>query len=76
MRLGGFDETFDACEDYDLWLRIAVDTPVLLISEPLFVKRGGTGINCPAPLGDWTDFVSGRWRNCFGSKVPCRLTFS
>jgi len=43
MRLGGFDETFDVCEDYDLWLRIAVDTPVPLISEPLVVKRGGHG---------------------------------
>jgi GT2 family glycosyltransferase len=43
MRLGGFDETFDVCEDYDLWLRIAVDTPVLLIPEPLVVKRGGHG---------------------------------
>ena len=41
MRLGGFDEAFDVCEDYDLWLRIAVDTPVPLISEPLVVKRGG-----------------------------------
>src|SRR6185436_7130914 len=25
--LGGFDETYPVCEDYDLWLRIAVDYP-------------------------------------------------
>ncbi len=43
MRLGGFDETFDVCEDYDLWLRIAVDTAIPLIPEPLVVKRGGHG---------------------------------
>ncbi len=42
-RLGGFDEVFIVCEDYDLWLRIAVDTPVPLIPEPLVLKRGGHG---------------------------------
>ena len=42
-RLGGFDEVFIVCDDYDLWLRIAVDTPVPLIPEPLVLKRGGHG---------------------------------
>jgi glycosyltransferase involved in cell wall biosynthesis len=41
LRVGGFDETFDVCEDYDLWLRIGVDTAVSLIPNPLVVKRGG-----------------------------------
>jgi GT2 family glycosyltransferase len=40
-RAGGFDESFPVCEDYDLWLRIALDHPVALIAEPLVVKRGG-----------------------------------
>ncbi len=40
-RLGGFDERFPVCEDYDLWLRIARDTAVPLIDQPLVVKRGG-----------------------------------
>jgi GT2 family glycosyltransferase len=40
-RLGGFDESFPVCEDYDLWLRIAVDHPIALIPAPLVVKRGG-----------------------------------
>jgi GT2 family glycosyltransferase len=40
-RVGGFDERFPVCEDYDLWLRIARDTPVRLIDRPLVVKRGG-----------------------------------
>lgn len=40
-RAGGFDEALSVCEDYDLWLRIAVDTPILLIPQPLVVKRGG-----------------------------------
>src|SRR5215510_5701311 len=38
---GGFDESLPACEDYDLWLRIAAREPVYLIEEPLVVKRGG-----------------------------------
>lgn len=42
-RVGGFDEFFPVCEDYDLWLRIAVDTAVFLIPEPLVVKRRGHG---------------------------------
>lgn len=40
-RMGGFDETLPACEDYDLWLRIAATTPIHLIETPLVIKRGG-----------------------------------
>ena len=40
-RLGGFDEGLPACEDYDLWLRLAVDTPVYLVPEPLTVRYAG-----------------------------------
>ena len=41
QRLGGFDETFPVCEDYDLWLRIAVNLPIPLIADALVIKRGG-----------------------------------
>jgi GT2 family glycosyltransferase len=40
-RVGGFDERLPVCEDYDLWLRIARDTPVWLVDQPLVIKRGG-----------------------------------
>jgi glycosyltransferase involved in cell wall biosynthesis len=40
-RMGGFDEDLPACEDYDLWLRIAARLPVYLIETPLVIKRGG-----------------------------------
>ncbi|MDP6558706.1 MAG: glycosyltransferase [Candidatus Binatia bacterium] len=40
-RVGGFDTSFPVCEDYEFWLRIAVDTPVPLIPRPLVFKRGG-----------------------------------
>jgi GT2 family glycosyltransferase len=40
-RVGGFDENFPVCEDYDLWLRVAVDYPVPLIGDALVIKRGG-----------------------------------
>ena len=41
QRHGGFDETFPVCEDYDLWLRIAVEMPIPLIPDALVIKRGG-----------------------------------
>jgi len=39
--VGAFDETLPACEDYDLWLRVACRFPIYLISEPLVIKHGG-----------------------------------
>lgn len=40
-QVGFFDETLPACEDYDLWLRIASELPIYLIDRPLVIKRGG-----------------------------------
>jgi glycosyltransferase involved in cell wall biosynthesis len=40
-RVGLFNETFLACEDYELWLRIAARYPIYLIDTPLIIKRGG-----------------------------------
>ncbi len=39
--VGFFDESFPACEDYDLWLRVSLAFPVYLIDEALIIKRGG-----------------------------------
>jgi glycosyltransferase involved in cell wall biosynthesis len=39
--VGLFDETLPACEDYDLWLRIACRYPIHLLRDPLVVKEGG-----------------------------------
>jgi hypothetical protein len=39
--VGLFDESLPACEDYDLWLRIACRYPIHLIERPLVVKEGG-----------------------------------
>ncbi len=40
-QVGGFDESFPVCEDYDLWLRIAVDHAIPLVPRALVIKRGG-----------------------------------
>ena len=40
-QVGLFDETFPACEDYDLWLRIAPLYPIYLVDKPFIIKRGG-----------------------------------
>jgi len=39
--VGLFDESMPACEDYDLWLRIAPRYPIHLIDEELIIKYGG-----------------------------------
>jgi glycosyltransferase involved in cell wall biosynthesis len=39
--VGLFDENLPACEDYDLWLRIASLYPIDLIADPLAVREGG-----------------------------------
>ena len=39
--IGLFDESLPACEDYDLWLRIAAKYPVGLIEKPYIIKYGG-----------------------------------
>ncbi len=39
--VGLFDESYPACEDYELWLRIASKFPVGLIEKPYVVKYGG-----------------------------------
>ncbi|MBF0217197.1 MAG: glycosyltransferase family 2 protein [Candidatus Omnitrophica bacterium] len=39
--IGFFDESFPACEDYDLWLRAANKYELILIPEALTIKEGG-----------------------------------
>ncbi|MDV2495135.1 MAG: glycosyltransferase [bacterium] len=39
--LGGFDESYPVCEDYDLWLRLTARYQVAFVPEPLVTKRGG-----------------------------------
>lgn len=39
--LSGFDESMDAAEDYDFWLRILIDHEAGLLDEPLVTRRGG-----------------------------------
>jgi hypothetical protein len=42
---GGFDETLPFCEDYDLWLRLAVRKSVWALPEPLSQVRLHPGNN-------------------------------
>ena len=41
LEVGLFNESFPACEDYDLWLRICSSHPVLYVNEKLLRKYGG-----------------------------------
>jgi glycosyltransferase involved in cell wall biosynthesis len=40
-RVGGFNQSLPACEDYDLWLRICHSYQVGLIDEYLLIRYGG-----------------------------------
>jgi len=40
-KIGFFDETLLACEDYDLWLRVTCKHEVHLIKSAMIVKQGG-----------------------------------
>ena len=40
-KIGDFDENFQACEDYELWLRATALYPVKLIPEARTIKQGG-----------------------------------
>ena len=40
-RVGLFDESLPACEDYDLWLRASARMPIGLIEKPYLIKYGG-----------------------------------
>ena len=40
-RVGLFDESLEVCEDYDLWLRVAIENDIGLIDKKLITKYGG-----------------------------------
>ncbi|MGI9534449.1 MAG: glycosyltransferase family 2 protein [Thermodesulfobacteriota bacterium] len=40
-KIGYFDESLPACEDYDLWLRSCLNNKVKLIPQALTIKEGG-----------------------------------
>jgi len=39
--MGGFDENFIVCEDYDLWLKITSLYEIGFVPDPLIIKYGG-----------------------------------
>ena len=41
LEIGLFDENLNACEDYDLWLRISILNRILFVNEKLIIKYGG-----------------------------------
>ena len=40
-KIGLFDETLEVCEDYDLWLRIAISEKIALLNKKLMTKYAG-----------------------------------
>ena len=40
-KVGLFDESLEVCEDYDLWLRVALEHPIGLVDKKLITKYAG-----------------------------------
>lgn len=43
QELGGFDPTLGACEDWDLWIRLARVCPLAVVERPLLAHRQSSG---------------------------------
>ena len=41
IKVGLFDESLEVCEDYDLWLRVALENKIGLIEKSLIIKYAG-----------------------------------
>lgn len=41
--LGGFDPMLNACEDWDLWIRLAQQSPLAAVERPLLAHRQSSG---------------------------------
>jgi glycosyltransferase involved in cell wall biosynthesis len=59
LEVGGFDESIRSCEDYDLWMRFALRSPVAIVDEPLVQVRLH---DCNHAL-DWAAAFHGRERS-------------
>jgi glycosyltransferase involved in cell wall biosynthesis len=61
--VGGFDESFVVCEDYDLWLRISSLVEVGFIADPLIIKYGGHNdqLSMKYPAMDFWRLLSSFW---------------
>jgi glycosyltransferase involved in cell wall biosynthesis len=53
-KYGNFNESFPACEDYDLWVRITAREQVGLVDEYLLTRYGGHSdqLSCTTPVPD------------------------
>ena len=61
---GGWDETLPACEDFDLWCRLAQRSEMAPVDAPLVAYRVWSGSRSADPrlMGEWQDHVLARYR--------------
>ena len=75
LEIGGFDESFPVCEDYDLWLRLTARWPVALADGPVTRKYGGhpDQLSTSVPvLDEWRIHALCGILASFGPKDPRR----
>ncbi len=61
--IGGYNERFPVCEDFDLWLRWLLRYPMGLVAKPLVIKRSG----------DWPQLSKNHSLDAFRIEAICKL---
>jgi glycosyltransferase involved in cell wall biosynthesis len=63
LELGGFDEVLGACEDWDMWVRLAQRSPVAVVDRPLVAYRvwPGSMSSDPDHMRHWHELVVDRY---------------
>ena len=72
--VGLFDESYPACEDYEMWLRVTARYPVGLLREPLLVKYGGHPDQLSSTVEAARPLSNSRDRKNFGIQRTKSLT--
>ncbi|MFA6236345.1 MAG: glycosyltransferase [Bacteriovorax sp.] len=63
LQMEGFDESFQVCEDYDLWLKISSLLEIGFIENPVIIKHGGHDdqLSAKYPAMDFWRLKSMHW---------------
>jgi hypothetical protein len=72
-KLGGFDETFEFCEDWDLWLRLSREAQVVCLHRPMMtylMRRKGSMSLTTRCRSEWIRRVADRHRAFASDGAP------
>ena len=68
-KVGYFDDRLPACEDYDMWLRVAARYPIYLIEGKLTIKYGGHADQLSRTVGQLDKYRIQSMRKLLDGKI-------